>query len=86
MDESDCRTAIESIYFHYEYDEDASPSDEAQKGCVVDKDNDAFFNAREEGSEEGSGSGSDNFSPICKQGKKYFSAKVQLAGSEYKIT
>ena len=82
MDESDCRTAIESIYFDYDYDEDASPSDEAQKGCVVDENKDAFFNAREIGGEEGSGSGSDNFSPICKQGKKYFSAKVQLAGSE----
>merc|ERR1712198_639288 len=70
MDESDCRTAIESIYFDYDYDEDASPSDEAQKGCVVDENKDAFFNAREIGGEEGSGSGSDNFSPICKQDPK----------------
>jgi len=70
MDESDCRTAIESIYFDYDYNEDASPSEEAQKGCVVDESKDAFFNARETGGEEGSGSGSDNFSPICKQDPK----------------
>jgi len=70
MDESDCRTAIESIYFDYDYNEHASPSDEAQKGCVVDESKDAFFNAREIGGEEGSGSGSDNFSPICKQDPK----------------
>ena len=73
MDESDCRKAITSAYFDFDYNEDAGPSDEAQKGCVVDENkNDAWFNARETGNEEGN---ENNFSPICKQGKTNFSVK-----------
>ena len=72
MDKSDCQKAAESTYLDYEFDEDAGPSEEAQKGCVVDAEKNAWFNTHATGSQEGAET---EFFPICKQGKIHFTAK-----------
>ena len=71
MGPSDCQKAAESAYLDLEWI-NKEPSDEVQKGCVMDSEREAWFNSRETGSEEGSET---NVSPICKQGKKHFSTK-----------
>jgi len=63
MGPSDCQKAAESAYLDLEWI-NKEPSDEVQKGCVMDSEREAWFNSRETGSEEGSET---NVSPICKQ-------------------
>jgi len=61
MDSSDCEIASKSTYLDLEWT-NKDPSNEVQKGCVVDNEKNAWFNSHATGSEEGA-----ETKPICKQ-------------------